>query len=136
MLLESIVYPLCSTAPETIGHIIFLFSASRAIWSLVTSWCQTDDPGLLQANGVWQGIVYIIVWCLWKVRNGVVMQTIHWQAFRIFAGIQVLSYLWLSSRNRKLHISWTDCLLTPFYGQPSCCDDIFLYQIKADCYGN
>lgn len=129
LLLDSTTCPICTTDFETANHAINHCSVSRQVWSAIATLCDIDVQVFLQESNLlavdsfappnaklgWQGIIYITAWCIWKARNGMVMQIKQWRATQILADRQVLSNLWITNRCRKLNLSWTDWLLAPIH---------------------
>lgn len=127
--------PLCSSHLETVDHAVISCSYATEVWRCVLLWCNANIQELLTskdllnlelhhltaAKEVWQGIAYIVAWSIWKARNEVVMQGTHWRASSIFANIQVLSYLWITTPNFIFH--GRTGYLPPSIGQQNYSDD-------------
>lgn len=52
-----------------------------------------------KAQPVWVAVLYVTSLAIWKARNKYVMKKQSWSLLEIISNIQVVSHLWITSRN-------------------------------------
>lgn len=127
--IPSLLCPLCKTEVENIEHALFRCSKVFSLWESVARWCNVSGLLLWQVTDltspetlnlvsaeskeIWQSILLVTCWCIWRARNGVIKEDKVWSHLQIFSDVQALSHLWLSSQKPSLLPKWPFWLLNP-----------------------
>ena len=114
---------------ETVNHILFTCDLAKDMWSLLAKWWELDVPfctNILEwlswidsipidnkARTFLNGVGGTLMWSLWSFRNRLVFSNNPPKKSLLWDSIVSFSYLWISSRNPKLNISWVGWLRNP-----------------------
>lgn len=127
--IDSLFCPLCSSDGESIDHALLWCTVVTKVSQIVPKWCgvqrlflwETQELNsqevlafvLAAAKEIWEAILGVSAWCIWRVRNKKVKEEKPWCLLQVTSDIQILSYLWISSRRNKPPIPWTMWMLNP-----------------------
>ena len=68
-----------------------------------------DHVGLKgKAKKVFQGIIMISCWAIWKARNKLRFEGIQVKVLDVISEIKSIGFLWVRSRAKMSSLSWTD----------------------------
>ncbi|KAJ0599091.1 putative RNA-directed DNA polymerase [Helianthus annuus] len=114
--------PLCATGDETAAHLFTACCFAAEVWSKVSRWCKVpylvafSFKDIIQAHLhcglkgkeqlMYQGIVIVTCWLIWKARNELVFSGKPPKAEDVFCSIKSVSYLWFKYRSKCIDISW------------------------------
>ncbi|XP_071713069.1 uncharacterized protein [Rutidosis leptorrhynchoides] len=126
--LDSVLCPLCGEIVETVDHALFSCKLVRVIWEKILSWWGIASNRMnfeslqgavssLNCSGagikIWQGLVWISTYLIWKNRNQMVFKKLSWSPPVAVNDIQVKSFEWIAMRNKIKKIEWHDWLHNP-----------------------
>ncbi|XP_022014135.1 uncharacterized protein LOC110913621 [Helianthus annuus] len=114
--------PLCASGDETAAHLFTACCFAAEVWAKVSRWCKVpylvafSFKDIIQAHLhcglkgkeqlMYQGIVIITCWLIWKARNELVFSGKPPKAEDVFCSIKSVSYLWFKYRSKCIDISW------------------------------
>ncbi|KAJ9559906.1 hypothetical protein OSB04_005066 [Centaurea solstitialis] len=124
---------LCGNNIETLDHCFFTCSLSSAIWKKVWAWWGIKSPlltsvssfkSMVQRMGtnrklrvVFSSVCAITLWQIWRWRNSILFATddaiIRKRSQDPFPSIQILSKLWIGSRNKKWQMNLSNWITAP-----------------------
>ena len=126
---DSLLYPICNEDVETVNHLFFSCDMAKDLWSLLARWWELDIPFCLnisdwfswldslsiplKARVFLEGVGGTLMWCIWNFRNRLIFSNPPPKKALIWDCIVSQSFLWISSRNPKLNISWVGWLQNP-----------------------
>lgn len=127
--IPSLLCPLCSVECESTDHALLRCMGAEKVWRIVAKWCgvqglflweilDLDSPEVAalaprSARAVWEAILVALAWYIWHARNKKVKEGKTWCLLQVISDIQILSFLWISSRRGKQQLSWDNWLLNP-----------------------
>ncbi|XP_071695636.1 uncharacterized protein [Rutidosis leptorrhynchoides] len=113
--LDSVLCPLCGEFVETVDHALFSCKLVRVIWEKILAWWGIASTKVnfdslqgavssLNCSGagikIWQGLVWISMYLIWKNRNQMVFKKSSWSPPVAVNDIQVKSFEWIAMRNK------------------------------------
>lgn len=120
---------ICEWEEESLAHIFSRCEVAKKTWEVLFRWLDIQvgnfrDPsdllnrvGELKMNCKKRQVVEVVIftglWYLWKYRNDVVHGAKKIKQNMIIDGIQEMSFLWCSSRQKKMLFSWGFWLQNP-----------------------
>nr|XP_043639616.1 uncharacterized protein LOC122610690 [Erigeron canadensis] len=129
--IPSILCPLCSTDLETTNHLFLACKIANKLWRLIATWL--DIPTLLLATNLEdalllldnmpikvlkknciEAVLFCMIWVIWKHRNEQVFSSGQNRPDFLFDSIVSQSYLWATSRSKKLRVSRDEWFKNPF----------------------
>lgn len=127
--LNFMLCPLCSVMIEDYGHVFVGCYVTKYIWKKVCKWIDLHFPlftniteimewmdgmssSMLKKSKV-EVIVITIIWVIWSYQNSEVFKTYNIRMNHIFESIVIHSFSWLSSRNSKNSITWSQWMQNP-----------------------
>ncbi|XP_071689850.1 uncharacterized protein [Rutidosis leptorrhynchoides] len=127
--LDSVRCPLCEDDIETMEHSFVFCSHAQEVWNRVYRWWNLgnyapysinemlrDFPsqvGSATGSRIWQAVVWVSAYLIWKNRNNMVFRGKRWNAPVALNEIQVLSFDWISGRAKGVNIDWNDWISNP-----------------------
>ena len=119
--------PMCGRNEETIDHALFTCEKAKAVWDKFSNWWRLPVINGSSIEEVWEwsykatiqrggkkGVqlgIAAVMKCLWEARNEKVFKDSYPNEDRMFKDIQESSFLWMSSRNRRIKgdfLAWID----------------------------
>ncbi|PWA77373.1 RNA-directed DNA polymerase, eukaryota, Nucleotide-binding alpha-beta plait domain protein [Artemisia annua] len=113
---------LCGFADESVDHIFTSCLVASVLWQGISQWCKVpyiyafsfgdllelhNFTGLKgMAKEVFQGLIVIGCWALWKARNELRFSNKPVNAGNILSEVKAVGFLWFSNRGRLKSISW------------------------------
>ena len=112
---------LCKHGIDDISHLFVNCELAKELMVKINNWLQLSIPEMEVINMIdWckqlnctsysrtimEAIIYIGWWHVWKERNNVLHTGNHDNLINIFNSIVTLSFLWISSRDRKHSYTW------------------------------
>ncbi|XP_071719380.1 uncharacterized protein [Rutidosis leptorrhynchoides] len=120
--LHSVLCPLCDDVIESVDHTLLECKKVIEVWKKVLNWCGFSsaplsnlDNLLLGMSGlplldsgkhIWQGIIWVACYLIWKNRNHVIFKNKGWTAPCALSEIQVKSFEWIVKRFKGKSIDW------------------------------
>ncbi|XP_071695798.1 uncharacterized protein [Rutidosis leptorrhynchoides] len=127
--LHSLLCPICDDVVEFVDHSLIFCSQSLEIWGRVFKWLnkgnfsyfsirelfEGNDSRQLSGFGkkVWQAVIWIGAYLIWKNRNNKVFKGNGWSAPVAFNEIQIISFDWISNRSKGKKFEWHTWLHNP-----------------------
>ncbi|XP_071704799.1 uncharacterized protein [Rutidosis leptorrhynchoides] len=127
--LGTLLCPLCNDVVESVDHAIFSCKSAQDIWNGISKWwnlslppgsilddlikCSTSIGVESSKRKIWQAVVWVTCYLIWKNRNLKVFKNDCWAALKVIAEIQVKTYEWIKNRSRKPFLPWQQWLLLP-----------------------
>ncbi|XP_071698924.1 uncharacterized protein [Rutidosis leptorrhynchoides] len=128
--LHSTRCPVCDDSIETLEHLLLHCKFAKDIWNRILHWWKVDDLKITNLTdlalaknlnvktftgvSIWQAIIWITGYHIWKNRNDIVFGKKVSCAPKIIADIQTLSFEWINSRGNKLNLNWLQWITYPF----------------------
>ncbi|PWA93498.1 RNA-directed DNA polymerase, eukaryota [Artemisia annua] len=122
VLVEDLSCQFCSNGDESIEHIFTSCIVAAVLWQGISQWCKISNifafsfGDILElynfvglkgiAKEVFQGIVLIGCWSLWKARNELRFSNKLVRASDILSEVKAVGYLWFTNRGRIKSLSW------------------------------
>ncbi|PWA53526.1 RNA-directed DNA polymerase, eukaryota [Artemisia annua] len=113
---------ICGFADESVDHIFTSCLVASVVWQGISQWCKVpyiyafsfcdllelyNFAGLKgTAKEVFQGLIVIGCWALWKARNELRFSNKPVNAGNILSEVKAVGYLWFSNRGRLKSMSW------------------------------
>ncbi|GKE19291.1 RNA-directed DNA polymerase, eukaryota, reverse transcriptase zinc-binding domain protein [Tanacetum coccineum] len=126
---DSLLCPTCQEDVETVNHIFFKCDLAKQLWALLARWWDFDFPfcenimewhSWLDSSSLsskarlfLDGVEGTLMWFIWSFRNRLVFSSSPFKKSLLWDSIVSHSFLWISSRNPKLKLSWVDWLKNP-----------------------
>ncbi|XP_076883362.1 uncharacterized protein LOC143532102 [Bidens hawaiensis] len=123
-MVDSDICRLCDSAKETVDHLFAGCGVADKVWSWVSSWCKIhqffgssirdlvefhNTIALSQVKKeVFQGIIFIACWRIWKARNELFFENKPVILEEIIEDVKVLGFLWYCNRPKLKRVSWVD----------------------------
>ncbi|XP_076913782.1 uncharacterized protein LOC143572521 [Bidens hawaiensis] len=123
-MVDSDICRLCDSAKETVDHLFAGCSVADKVWSGVASWCKVHRffgfsiRDLVEFHNivalskvkkeVFQGIIFIACWRIWKARNELIYENKPVIVEDIIEDVKVLGFLWYCNRPKLQRVSWVD----------------------------
>ncbi|XP_071739060.1 uncharacterized protein [Rutidosis leptorrhynchoides] len=127
--LDTLLCPLCNDVVESVDHAIYSCKSAKDVWIDILKWWNLFLPSgatfedLIKGSNsptmnsnmwkVWQAVVWVTCYLIWKNRNLKVFKNDSWAAPKIICEIQVKSFEWIQNRSRKSFPSWQQWLTRP-----------------------
>nr|XP_043616270.1 uncharacterized protein LOC122588210 [Erigeron canadensis] len=120
--------PLCSSGIDDVSHIFHTCLLMRELRSKMGLWLNHNIPDQepkdilnwldsLRITGlkrrIFEAIIFVWWWHVWKERNNARHNDTHENINDIFNSVVSLSFIWISSRDRKHHYVWSDWITNP-----------------------
>lgn len=115
---------LCGEDQESVDHIFTSCRVAMVVWNHICNWTRVqrffafsfrdlievhDHVGLKgKAKWVFQGIVIISCWVIWRARNKRRFEGIDVRTVEVISEIKSLGFLWVCSRAKLSRLSWSD----------------------------
>ncbi|XP_071739636.1 uncharacterized protein [Rutidosis leptorrhynchoides] len=125
--LDTLLCPICNDAVELVDHAIYSCKSAKDIWIGIFKWWNLPFPSGATIdeliNGtcfttsntnkrkVWQAIMWVTCYMIWKNRNLKVFKNDSWATPKIICEIQVKSFEWIQNRSRKPASTWQQWLM-------------------------
>ncbi|KAK9067117.1 hypothetical protein SSX86_014442 [Deinandra increscens subsp. villosa] len=116
--------PLCLVSEDTIDHFFTSCPSVCKIWDLIAGWMNSPPfltfsfkdiinhhmfiDGSSKKKKLYQAIVSVACWSIWRARNDKVHKRKHFHIETIFGETKVLSFLWITNRAKDLGVGWVD----------------------------
>nr|GEX51958.1 retrotransposon protein, putative, Ty1-copia subclass [Tanacetum cinerariifolium] len=127
--INSLLCLICDNYVENVDHLFFSCEMARDLWRLLARWCELDFPGVSSimdwyswlddckmtksARYILDGVAATLMWSIWKFRNDFIFSDCKPKKATLRDSIVSQSFLWISSRNPKLRLSWLGWLRNP-----------------------
>ncbi|XP_071738647.1 uncharacterized protein [Rutidosis leptorrhynchoides] len=129
--LDSIRCPICDNDAESVEHMILSCPKVMDVWVRIFRWYNLGNVNTLYSglndmfkgkvvpsdpnspSKIWQAIEWVTGYLIWRYRNLKVFENKDWNAPTMVIEIQAKSFLWISSRTKKVKIEWNQWLLNP-----------------------
>ncbi|XP_071713701.1 uncharacterized protein [Rutidosis leptorrhynchoides] len=127
--LDTLLCPICNDVVESVDHAIYSCKSAKEIWSGILKWwnlplplsstleemikCSCIATKNSRKKKVWQAIVWVTCYLIWKSRNLKVFKKDGWATSKIISEIQVKSFEWIKNRSRNSSMSWHHWLTSP-----------------------
>ncbi|PWA80164.1 RNA-directed DNA polymerase, eukaryota [Artemisia annua] len=114
--------PFCGDTEETIDHLFTGCIVANGLWQYVTSWCKVqnwfafsfkdlvDTHNFIGLSGkakeLFQGIILIGCWSIWRARNRIKFQKLKYRLVDIISEVKELGFLWARNRAKVPSLSW------------------------------
>ena len=126
---DSLLCPTCHEDVETVNHTFYNCEMAKDLWALLARWWELDIP-FCENISEWitwldssslsskarlflDGVVGALLWSIWNFRNRLVFSNSPPKKAVLWDNIVSQSFLWISSRNPKLKLSWVGWLKNP-----------------------
>ncbi|XP_071699502.1 uncharacterized protein [Rutidosis leptorrhynchoides] len=107
--LHMVQCPLCDDDLESVDHSLIFCSHAQMVWDRVFKWGNRGHfhsftineilkDSSLGASHLWQAVIWISTYFIWKNRNNMVFQGKSWNASVALNEIQAISFEWISQR--------------------------------------
>ncbi|XP_071695612.1 uncharacterized protein [Rutidosis leptorrhynchoides] len=127
--LDSVRCPLCDNDIETVGHSLLLCKKVEEIWVKIFAWWGVSSSlwhslsemlqtGAIQQNLdsgalIWQAVIWISCYLIWKNRNQVVFNNKGWCTPNALNEIQIKSFEWVAKRIKGRTLDWHNWFHNP-----------------------
>ncbi|XP_071704008.1 uncharacterized protein [Rutidosis leptorrhynchoides] len=127
--LDSLLCLICNDAVKSVDHAIYSCKSAQEVWIGILKWWNlplqsgiTLDEMIKGSNAlvsvprikrIWQAVVWVTCYLIWKNRNLKVFQNDAWATSKIVSEVQVKSFEWIKNRSRKLFSSWHQWIISP-----------------------
>ncbi|XP_071695620.1 uncharacterized protein [Rutidosis leptorrhynchoides] len=127
--LDTLLCPICNDVVESVDHAIYSCKFAQGIWVGILKWWNLPPSPSITLEElikysrslvpvsckkkVWQAVVWVTCYLIWKNRNLKVFKNDAWATSRIVTEIQVKSFEWIKNRSRKSFASWHQWLISP-----------------------
>ncbi|XP_071688854.1 uncharacterized protein [Rutidosis leptorrhynchoides] len=127
--LDTLLCPLCNDVVESVDHAIYSCKSAKDVWIGILKWWNLSLPSgatfeeLIKGSSfptlnstkwkVWQAVVWVTCYLIWKNRNLKVFKNDSWAPPKIIYEIQVKSFEWIQNRSRKPFPSWQQWFTRP-----------------------
>ncbi|PWA80208.1 RNA-directed DNA polymerase, eukaryota [Artemisia annua] len=114
----------CEEGLESVEHLFTSCSVALMVWNLICKWTHVqrffafsfkdliemhDHVGLKgKAKVVFQGIIFISCWAIWRARNKLKFEGIKIKVEEVVSEIKSMGFLWVRSRLKMYSLSWSD----------------------------
>ena len=115
---------ICVEGLESVEHLFTSCSIALMVWDLICKWTHVhrffafsfkdlievhEHVGLKgKAKVVFQGIIFISCWAIWRARNKLKFEGIKVKIEEVFSEIKSTGFLWVRSRLKLSSLSWSD----------------------------
>ncbi|XP_071713461.1 uncharacterized protein [Rutidosis leptorrhynchoides] len=115
--LDTLLCPLCNDVVESMDQAIYSCKSGQEIWIGIIKWWNLSLPlgftlvDLIKCSNairletskkkVWQAVVWVTCYLIWKNRNLKVFRNDAWATSKIISEVQVKSFEWVKNRSRK-----------------------------------
>ncbi|XP_022013770.1 uncharacterized protein LOC110913232 [Helianthus annuus] len=113
---------MCGDGSETAEHLFCTCVVASEVWARISRWAHVGPiyafslSDLLEvhefsglgnkAKDILKGVIMIVLWCIWKARNGRRFSDSHKSADKIVQDVKSLGFLWYSNRSKCKDVSW------------------------------
>ncbi|PWA53679.1 RNA-directed DNA polymerase, eukaryota [Artemisia annua] len=113
---------ICESADESVDHLFTSCMVASVVWQGISQWCKVPNiyafsfSDLLElhnfaglkgtAKKVFQGMIIISCWVIWKARNDLRFSNKPVNASHIISEIKSVGFLWFSNRGKRKSVSW------------------------------
>ncbi|XP_071718215.1 uncharacterized protein [Rutidosis leptorrhynchoides] len=126
--LHSVRCPVYDDGLESVDHSLVSCKFASEVWARIYNWwnmgpCTFSSVDILEGNlsqassslgkKIWQGVVWVCAYYLWKNRNMKVFRNEEWCVPVLVNEIQVKAFEWISCRLKGKNIDWSTWLVNP-----------------------
>ena len=127
--ISSILCLVCGSDVETVNHLFFSSLMAMDLWVLVARWWELDIPFMssLMEWVTWidsarlsskvrnclDVVALTLMWSIWCFQNRLLFCFTKPVKATLSDFIQSQSFLWISARNPKFHVSWINWVQNP-----------------------
>ncbi|XP_071713547.1 uncharacterized protein [Rutidosis leptorrhynchoides] len=126
--LHSVRCPICDDDLESVDHSLIVCKFASDVWSQIHKWWNFGScnfvnidsikgalslPSTALGQKIWQAVVWVSAYYLWKNRNSKVFRNDSWCASVLVNEIQIKSFEWVSALVKGKTIDWLNWLVNP-----------------------
>ncbi|KAL8248807.1 hypothetical protein R6Q59_005675 [Mikania micrantha] len=113
-----------SSGEETAEHLLIACHLASGVWQSISQWCNIPPiyafriRDLLELPKNYKGnktkknllhaVIITVVWCIWKIRNGIVHNGISPSIGSLVEEVKSLGFLWVKNRAKLDRLDWNN----------------------------
>ncbi|MFS7923076.1 putative reverse transcriptase zinc-binding domain-containing protein [Helianthus anomalus] len=124
VMVDDQTYVFCNEGEDSVSHLFIECVAANVVWNMISGWCHVpqifassfqDLMKVYQFSGlkdpeksIFQGVLIIACWSLWKARNEVRFRNKPFRIEKIISEVKSVSFLWVRNRTKFKNLSWAN----------------------------